>query len=151
VFPLKNHVSISELTYLNLQYYAHPADRAIAIASFRYLRKILAHPALSRFTIGPNHGEVSPGAAISDDNDEAIFEYVKATTVPNWHASGTNQMLPLKDGGVVDARLRVYGVKNLRVVDCSIIPVLPDVNIAASVFMIGEKGAQLIREDWNDA
>lgn len=93
---------------------------------------------------------MSPGAAISDDDEEAIFEYVKASTIPNWHASGTNQMLPLEDGGVVDSRLRVYGVKNLRVIDCSIIPVLPDVNIAASVFMIGEKGAQLIQEDWQD-
>ena len=60
-------------------------------------------------------------------------------------------MLPEKDGGVVDPRLRVYGVKNLRVCDVSIIPspALPDVNIVGPVYMIGEKGAQLIREDYN--
>jgi len=57
-------------------------------------------------------------------------------------------MLPKEDGGVIDARLKVYGVKGLRVVDCSVIPVLPDVNIQGPVFMIGEKGAQVIREDW---
>lgn len=142
--------SMGELPKVNPNYYAHPADRAIAIASFKNLRKILAHPALSALTVGANNGEVSPGPGVASDDDDAIFDYVKAGTIPNWHASGTNQMLPLKDGGVVDARLRVYGVRNLRVVDCSIIPILPDVNIAAPVFMIGEKGAELIREDWGD-
>ncbi|RGP72472.1 alcohol dehydrogenase [Fusarium sporotrichioides] len=136
---------------INPNYYTHDADRAIAVRSFHYLRKILAHPALSRYTYGANNGEVSPGAAVEDGDDDAIFDYVKANTIPNWHASGTNQMLPEADGGVVDPRLRVYGVDGLRIVDCSIIPVLPDVNIVGPVFMIGEKGAELIREDWDDS
>ena len=59
-------------------------------------------------------------------------------------------MLPEEDGGVVDARLRVYGASHLRVIDCSIIPHLPDANIQAAVFMIGEKGAMIVREDWDD-
>ncbi|OLN86760.1 Pyranose dehydrogenase 1-like protein 2 [Colletotrichum chlorophyti] len=143
--------SMAEFPNINPNYYAHEADRTIAIASFRYLRKILAHPRMSSFTTGPDHGEVSPGVSnVADDDDEAILAYVRANTIPNWHASGTNQMLPLEDGGVVDPRLKVYGVQGLRVVDCSIIPILPDVNIVASVFMIGEKGAELIREDWDD-
>lgn len=99
--------------------------------------------------MGPDHGEVSPGAAVASDDDEAIFEYVKAMTVPNWHASGTCRMLPLDKGGVVDARLRVYGVNGLRVIDSSIMPTVPDVNIAGPVFMLGEHGAAMILEDWN--
>ncbi|WYZ37073.1 hypothetical protein EsH8_II_000579 [Colletotrichum jinshuiense] len=142
--------SMAEFPKINPNYYAHPVDRIIALASFRYLRKILAHPRMSEYTVGPDHGEVSPGSAVAEDDEDAILAYVRANTIPNWHASGTNQMLPLEDGGVVDPRLRVYGVDGLRVVDCSIIPVLPDVNIVASVFMIGEKGAELIREDWDD-
>jgi choline dehydrogenase len=59
-------------------------------------------------------------------------------------------MLPQDQGGVVDSRLRVYGVDRLRVVDCSIIPALPDVNIQGPVFGIGENGARMIREDWGD-
>ncbi|KAK5011124.1 hypothetical protein LTR28_005519, partial [Elasticomyces elasticus] len=77
-----------------------------------------------------------------------LLEYIKATTLPNWHSSGTNRMLPLADGGVVDPRLRVYGVKGLRVVDSSVMPTVPDVNIQGPVFMIGEHGAKMIREDW---
>ncbi|KAF6823585.1 Pyranose dehydrogenase 1-like protein 2 [Colletotrichum musicola] len=147
-FPVINP-NASMLT--NQQYYAHPVDRVIAVQSFKYLRKILAHPRMSEYTVGPDHGEVSPGVEnVSNDDEEAILAYVRQNTIPNWHASGTNQMLPEEDGGVVDPRLKVYGIDGLRVVDCSIIPILPDVNIVASVYMIGEKGAELIREDWDD-
>jgi choline dehydrogenase len=139
--------SMYQAPLVNPRYYTHPSDRAIAIQSFKYLRKILRHPALAPYI----HAEVSPGPAVADDDDDAIFEYVKEITIPNWHASGTNRMLPLEDGGVVDPRLRVYGVDGLRVVDCSIMPVLPDVNIVGPVFMVGEKGAELIRQDYGDA
>ncbi|RBQ78452.1 hypothetical protein VDGD_05979 [Verticillium dahliae] len=142
--------SMSAAPNINPNYYTHDADRAIAIQAFKYLRKILAHPELAKFTYGPDNGEVSPGAAVSSDDDDAIFEYVKANTIPNWHASGTARMRREDDGGVVDARLKPYGIDGLRIVDCSIIPVLPDVNIVGPVFMIGEKGAQLIREDYDD-
>jgi choline dehydrogenase-like flavoprotein len=135
---------------INPNYYTHPADRAVAIESFRYLRAILNHPALQLYTYGPLGGEVSPGPSLSDEDEAGIFEYVLSNTIPNWHASGTVQMLPREDGGVVDARLKVYGMQGLRVCDCSIIPVLPDVNIVGAVFMIGEKGADLVREDWGD-
>ncbi|KAF1828868.1 glucose-methanol-choline oxidoreductase-like protein [Decorospora gaudefroyi] len=142
--------SMSDQPLINPNYYADPTDAAIGLASFRYLRDILRHPALSRFTIGENAGEVSPGPAVADDDDEAILDYIKANTIPNWHASGTNRMLPEEDGGVVDSNLRVYGVDGLRVVDCSVIPVLPDANILASVYMIAEKGSEMIRREWGD-
>ena len=57
-------------------------------------------------------------------------------------------MMPLNKKGVVDPRLRVYGVGNLRVADVSIVPVLPDVNLQGPVYMIAEKAAVLIKEDW---
>jgi hypothetical protein len=41
--------------------------------------------------------------------------------------------------GVVDSKLRVYGVEKLRVIDASVIPVIPDCRIQNSVYMIGEK------------
>ncbi|KAF3000872.1 hypothetical protein E8E13_007634 [Curvularia kusanoi] len=142
--------SMSDKPLVDSNYYADPTDGAIGIASFKSLRKILRHRALQEFTVGDFYGEVSPGPAVSDDDDEAILEYIKANTIPNWHATGTNQMLPLEKGGVVNPRLQVYGVDSLRVIDCSIVPVLPDVNILASIYMIAEKGAEMIKEDWED-
>ncbi|KAH7393093.1 glucose-methanol-choline oxidoreductase-like protein [Pyrenochaeta sp. MPI-SDFR-AT-0127] len=142
--------SMSDSPLINSNYYADPTDSAIGIASFKYLRSILRHPALQAFTIGEFGGEVSPGPAVADDDDEAILEYIKANTFPNWHATGTVQMLPEEDGGVVNPRLQVYGVDGLRVIDCSIVPVLPDVNILAAIYMLAEKGADMIKEDWED-
>lgn len=143
--------SMTDEPLINSNYYADPTDAAVGIASFKYLRKILRHPALAQYTIGPNAGEVSPGSAVADNDDKAILDYIKANTMPNWHATGTNRMLPEKDGGVVDNTLKVYGVDGLRVVDCSIVPVLPDANILASIYMVAEKGAEMIRKEWGDS
>lgn len=49
---------------------------------------------------------------------------------------------------VVDPRLRVYGIEKLRVVDASIMPVIPASHTNAVVVMIGEKAADLIKEEW---
>ncbi|KAF4585507.1 glucose-methanol-choline (gmc) oxidoreductase [Ophiocordyceps camponoti-floridani] len=67
-----------------------------------------------------------------------------------FHPCGTARLSKSIDQGVVDSRLRVHGVKRLRVVDASIIPLIPDCRIQNSVYMIGEKGADMIKEDHAD-
>lgn len=51
------------------------------------------------------------------------------------------------DAGVVDARLRVYGVKQLRIADGSIFPLPISAHIMATIYAIGEKAASMIIED----
>lgn len=53
------------------------------------------------------------------------------------------------ESGVVDERLRVYGVRGLRVVDASIMPLQIGAHLQATVYAIAEKGAAMIKEDWS--
>lgn len=58
-------------------------------------------------------------------------------------------MAPLGDPtGVVDPELRVVGIKNLRVIDASIMPVIPAAHTNAATYMIAEKAADLLKETW---
>lgn len=66
-----------------------------------------------------------------------------------YHPAGTCKMGPRWDReAVVDARLRVYGIKKLRVADASIMSTIPRANLNAPTIMIGEKAADMIKEDW---
>lgn len=137
--------AIGDAPLINLNYLESEVDQQIALYAFRNLRMVLSQPELANLTIGPNFGEVAPGANITDD--QALLTYIKSTLLPVWHASGTARMLPESDGGVVDDRLRVYGVTGLRVVDASIMPVIPDQHVQGPVYMIAEKAADMIKVD----
>lgn len=75
--------------------------------------------------------------------DQSFWKcYVKCLVISGYHFSGTCAM-----GEVVDSRLRVYGVKKLRVVDASVMPRIPGAHTNAPTIMIGEKAADMIKED----
>ena len=77
-------------------------------------------------------------------------DWVRESTITDWHPVGTCAMggRGPEDGYVVDERLNVYGVKGLRVCDASIMPLQISAHLQATVYAIGEKGADLILEDW---
>ncbi|GFG37712.1 hypothetical protein Cfor_11788 [Coptotermes formosanus] len=73
----------------------------------------------------------------------------KQTSIGLWHHSGTCKMGNSSDpDAVVDPRLKVYGVKGLRVIDSSIMPMVPAAHTNVPSIMVGEKGADLVKEDW---
>ncbi|KLO19184.1 alcohol oxidase [Schizopora paradoxa] len=72
---------------------------------------------------------------------EGLKDYIRATCTPVFHPVGTASMLPREDGGVVDAKLKVYGTSNLRVVDLSILPLEVSCHTQTVAYGIGEKVA----------
>ncbi|EGG13116.1 uncharacterized protein MELLADRAFT_101151 [Melampsora larici-populina 98AG31] len=71
-------------------------------------------------------------------------EYVRSSIDTLYHPIGTASMLPLKDNGVVDPDLKVYGTNNLRVIDASILPIHLAFHPQLTVYAIGEIGAEKV-------
>lgn len=96
---------------------------------------------------------VFPPAPEDDDpSNEDFAAWVRDTTMTDWHPVGTCAIGGDEgiQGGVVDDRLRVYGVRGLRVCDASIMPLQIAAHPQATVYAIGEKGADMIKEDWRN-
>ena len=103
-------------------------------------RKLAQQPALKPYIAE----EVVPGPAVS--TDEQIIEDIRNRGVSNLHPVGTCRMGTGRDA-VVDPRLRVHGIRALRVADASIMPLVVGGNTNAPSIMIGEKCAAMVLED----
>jgi choline dehydrogenase-like flavoprotein len=84
------------------------------------------------------------------DDDELMKRTVLDRSQTSFHPCGTTRLSKKIEQGVVDPTLKVHGVKNLRVADASVMPVIPDCRIQNSVYMVAEKGADLIKADHKD-
>ncbi|GAW11276.1 hypothetical protein ANO14919_006190 [Xylariales sp. No.14919] len=78
--------------------------------------------------------------------DEQWTSYIGDTLMPNHHPIGTASMMSRELGGVVDSKLRVYGTKNVRVVDGSILPLQFSGHLTATLYAVAERAAELIFE-----
>ncbi|KAE8747712.1 Glucose dehdrogenase acceptor-like [Frankliniella occidentalis] len=130
-------------------YFAHREDIQVLVEGIRIANAVSNSSAFQRFGSRPLTTPM-PGCRQHTFDTDAYWECaIRHFTFTIYHPTGTCKMGPLSDpDAVVDPRLRVYGVQRLRVVDASIMPQIVSGNPNAPVIMIGEKAADLIKEDW---
>lgn len=121
-------------------YFADEQDLDDITQGFMRAREIFSQPAFQRHS----RGEFEPGANVKTIVE--IQNYIRTNSQTASHPVGTCKM-GHDDLSVVDDHLRVYGIKNLRVVDASVMPLEISGNTNAAVTMIAEKAADLILSD----
>lgn len=123
-------------------YLSNPQDQHIHVAGMKIARDLMG----SNTMLPVVSNELTPGTAL--ESDDELLDYALKTGVTLYHPVSTCRMGPdpLR-GDVVDAKLRVHGVRGLRVVDASIMPELISGNTNAPTIMIAEKASDLIKQD----
>lgn len=126
-----------------------PYDVAVMMEGIKWAIKFSKTQAFQK--IGSRlHDIPIPGCEEYDFASDSYWSCVVRTlTNQLHHPCGTCKMGPASDpSAVVDHRLRVRGIDNLRVADASVMPIMPTGHTQAPTFMIGEKVSDLIKEDW---
>ena len=122
---------------IRFNFLSAPPDAELTVKAIRIARSIMTAPSMAPLQVT----ELAPGT--DRQTDDEIIEWVKRAAETTYHPVGTCKM-GQDPMAVVDAQLRVHGIKGLRVADASIMPTLTSGNTNAPSIMIGEKAADLV-------
>lgn len=130
-------------------YMSDPYDLDIVVRGVLKTIDLMERPAFKRINARLAQNTIPACRKYGSIKSRAYLEcYVRHLTLTIYHYSGTAKMGPKSDrSAVVDPRLRVYGINNLRVADASIMPKLIAGHPNGPVFMIAEKAADMIKQD----
>ena len=121
-------------------YLAEESDRQVLLAGMKIARRLLRTKPMQQYFAE----EIYPGEAVQTDDE--LLEAARARGTTTFHSMGTCRMGPEADRNtVVNDRLMVHGLENLRIADASIMPAMPSANTNAATLMIAEKAADMIR------
>lgn len=132
----------SEAPEIRPNYLSDPSDQAVAANAIRLTRRIMSMPAMAAFS--PE--EFKPGAQAQTEEELIRAAGEIGTTI--FHPVGTARMGPDEDRMAgVDHRMRVRGVRGLRVIDASVMPFITSGNTNSPTLMLAERGAEMVIED----
>lgn len=138
-----------QIAAVNDGFYQDPVDMQNMKNAIKvYIRALLQQLALINPLYVPIPGDPINLVIASGYNDAIVEAYVRTTT--NLVGDGRHfvshcKMAPLLSGGVVDGNTRVHGTKNVYVADCSICPVIPDMNTTGPALMIGLRSSEILK------
>lgn len=113
-------------------YLSHPYDQRVAIEG---LRALVAFSKMSAFETQAEKRVEGPDG----DDDESLLLHAKRSVQPVWHFGGTCRMGKVGDedeSWVVDREFRVRGVRGLRVVDLSVMPLMTNNHTQATAYLV---------------
>lgn len=146
-------------------FFADPLDVKIHVWAYKKHREIARRMSVYRGEVAGIHPAFPPGSAAAPvtltaplppntpdikytaADDAAIEAWLRKNVGTTWHSLGTCKIGRPKDFGAVDARLNVYGVSRLKVVDLSVTPHNIGGNTNNMALTIGEKAAEIILKD----
>ncbi|XP_023159558.2 glucose dehydrogenase [FAD, quinone] [Drosophila hydei] len=135
---------------IDANYFAHPYDLNITVRGIKQAISLLDQPAFRAINARVLEKQLPACRRYGYQTDAYWSCYARHFTFTIYHYSGTAKMGPRSDpSAVVDARLRVHGISNLRVVDASIMPYLVAGHPNGPVYLIAEKATDMIKEDHN--
>ena len=120
---------------IRYNYLSTERDRQVMVDGLKIARQICNAAPMRDYVAG----EFLPGDKVKSDEDWLAYCREMGETV--FHPTSTCSL-----GAVVDDKLRVKGVRNLRVIDASVMPAVPSGNINAAVLAVAEKGAAILKE-----
>ena len=135
---------------INPNYFSDPLDMAVMLRAIKFSLALGLSPSFQQFGAKFYDRPLEFCGGLQTYSDAYWECAVRYFTYPLYHDASSCPMGPAASGeAVVDAKLRVHGVRGLRVADASIMPNLVSGNTNAACIMIGEKAAAMIRHDWN--
>src|SRR5262249_24878561 len=124
---------------IHANYFADPRDTQAVVEGLRIARAIAETNAFAKY----RKRELWPRPEIKN-GESSLRSFIEKFSQTLYHPVGTCNMGPARDKlAVVDSELRVYGVEGLRVVDASIMPIVPGGNTNAPTIMVAERAADL--------
>jgi len=142
------HINSSDPTaypVIDPRYLSHEADVEVLAKVALHLQEVGRTAPLSGL-LKEEGRAYQPGYYTLDETN--VREFVRRFVQSEYHPIATCAMLPRWKGGVVDERLRVHGVEGLRVVDASVVPLLPRGNLQTLVYAVAERAAEWILEEY---
>lgn len=130
----------ADMPLIDPNYLSDPYDREMSIRGLKLVQKILAQDALKPYIMA----ERLPGPDVRTDED--YFNFICVHSKTSHHCAGTCRM-GVDANAVLDPRLRFNGIEGLRVADASVMPTVNSSNTNAPSIMIGEKAADMIKQD----
>lgn len=115
------------------RYCSNPLDCQVLVEALLFNNQLVNTTSMSLLSPTPYY------PFFQDATRESLMPSINSGIRTEFHGTGSTSMLPLDLGGVVDTHLRVYGTKNLRIVDAGIQPLVPAAHLQAPVYAVAEK------------